>query len=48
MTMEAVKTPENIQASAMDVIAMLLKENNDLRRGMLELQVNGGGNGTTK
>jgi len=48
MTMEVVKTPENTQASAMDVIAMLLKENNDLRRGMLELQVNGGGNGTTK
>jgi len=54
MTTETKKTTENVQneqkteTSAMDVIAMLLKENNDLRKGMIELMAGGNGNGGTK
>ena len=49
------KTQENAQgkelspkADAMDVIAMLLKENNDLRKEMIVLRSNGETNGTPK
>lgn len=47
MTTETKENAQNTQASAMDVIAMLLKENNDLRKMMTTMTADGG-NGTTK
>lgn len=41
-------TGQKIEASAMDVIAMLLKQNNDLLAENNALRINGGGNGNAK